>query len=186
MVPADITAELSTTVYVWGTRLLVPIIMVLLGITLYTVLSRAMSRAVHNGWVAPLMELRVRSVLRWSITVVVILAALQTSGVFEHAWAVLSAVLATLAVAFVAIWSVLTNALCAIILIIFKPFQLGQRITLIDFGSTHLIRGDVADINLMFTTLKSDTCEFRIPNTLFFQRIIVTGDWEPQASKPAA
>jgi small-conductance mechanosensitive channel len=66
----------------------------------------------------------------------------------------------------VAVWSVVSNVLCSLLLLIIRPFQVGDTIEL----PTQSIKGKVINFTLMFTTLRGDEGELvQIPNNLFFQ-----------------
>jgi len=101
-------------------------------------------------------------------------------------WAALSGVLVLLAIGFVAVWSLLSNLLCSVLLIIFAPFRIGDEIEVQDPASPVTVRGRVRDINLMFTTLvmtdeNGEESLLRAPNNIFFQKYIRT--WESRHSQ---
>lgn len=82
--------------------------------------------------------------------------------------AVLGSVLGLIAIGFVAVWSVLSNFLCTFVLVLFKPFSVGDEIEF----PTDNVKGRVSDLSLIFTTLKvSDSESVLVPNNTFFQRI---------------
>jgi len=110
------------------------------------------------------------------------LLVMQTVGIFDSAWAVISATLAALAIGFVAAWSVLSNVTAALLVLTFRPFRIGDSVELVDLGGDSL-GGRVVDMNLMFTTLVTQGAEaktdagpefLQIPNNLFFQKILRT------------
>src|SRR4051812_36942040 len=64
--------------------------------------------------------------LQYTASLVFVFVVLGRLGFnVNGAWAALSAVLATLAIGFVAVWSIMSNPLCTVILIAFKPFTIG-------------------------------------------------------------
>lgn len=84
---------------------------------------------------------------------------------------------AVAAVAFFAAWSVLSNIFCTILIIVSRPFRLYDHIELVDSGDKPGLRGQVIDINLIYTTLQEpgdrDTASLlQVPNSLFFQRTV--------------
>jgi len=82
-------------------------------------------------------------------------------------WAVLSTVLAMVAIGFVAVWSVLSNAFCSVILLMFQPFRVGQRIEMPASG----VGGKVVNFNMLFTTLQAEDGDLvQLPNNTFFQQ----------------
>lgn len=115
--------------------------------------------------VAPLC--RVLRWLIWGIALVLMLSVLgfNLSGL----WAVLSTILAMIAIGFVAVWSVLSNVSCTVIMLIARPFQIGDEI---EFAGEPIV-GRVVDLNFVYTTLKGEDGRLlQIPNNLFFQKVI--------------
>lgn len=126
----------------------------------------------------PLLE-SAQTFLRWTVWVVLAMLILQQIGVsIGNVWTMLSAVVAMIAIGFVAVWSVLSNLLCTVMLIIFRPFRIGDEIEVIDPAMTAGISGRVRNINLMFTTLMDTMADadvpvmLQVPNNLLFQKII--------------
>lgn len=118
-------------------------------------IRRGLISLVKHGHLSPLMGKRLRSVLRWALIVGFGLALMQQTGIFRQAWAVLSAALTALAVAFVANWSILSNATAAVFILAFKPFRIGDRIVLRDQDKIWT-QGTVTDMSLMFVTITTD------------------------------
>ncbi|MEO8183467.1 MAG: mechanosensitive ion channel domain-containing protein [Deltaproteobacteria bacterium] len=84
-------------------------------------------------------------------------------------WAMLATVVGMLAIGFVAVWSVLSNMLCTVIILICRPFEVGDEI---EFTGEPVL-GKVADLNFIYTTLRAaDGGLIQVPNNLFLQRII--------------
>lgn len=111
----------------------------------------------------------VRLTLRMSVLIVAALMILGLWG-FELGTilALLGTVLGLVAIGFVAVWSVLSNLLCTLVLVIFKPFSVGDEIEL----PTENAKGRVIDLSLIFTTLQVAPDEtVMIPNNLYFQRV---------------
>ncbi len=80
--------------------------------------------------------------------------------------AVLGTVLGLVAIGFVAVWSVLSNVLCTFVLIVVKPFSLGDEVELVVTN----VKGRVVDLGFVFTTLETAPNEtVMIPNNTFFQ-----------------
>lgn len=86
--------------------------------------------------------------------------------------------LIAVAVGFVAVWSVLSNLLCSILIVTFEPFAVGDDVEIIEpVGGTGL-RGRVVTLSLLFTTLAETTDEgltgalVQVPNNIFFQKTI--------------
>jgi small-conductance mechanosensitive channel len=79
------------------------------------------------------------------------------------------------AIGFVASWSVISNVFCALLLILTRPFRLDDWI---EFPGEPA-HGKVRELNLVYTILDDeDGCTYRIPNSLFFQKVIRRRDSE--------
>lgn len=84
-------------------------------------------------------------------------------------WTMLSATLALIALGFVAVWSVLSNISCTLLILFFRPYEIGDDVEFID----PVVKGTVVSLNFGYTTLRDDTGMLvQIPNNLFFQKII--------------
>lgn len=120
----------------------------------------------------------IHSTLKWAIIAATFLLVLQQFGIqINSLWALVSTLLAMVAIGFVALWSVLSNLLCTLMLIIFHPFRIGDEVELIDPAMTAGSKGRVRNINLIFTVLDARDNEngqstLHIPNNLFFQKIL--------------
>lgn len=80
--------------------------------------------------------------------------------------AVIGTILGLVAIGFVATWSMLSNFFCTLVLVMMKPFSVGDELEL----PTLQVRGKVADLSLVFTTLECGAGEtVLIPNNTFFQ-----------------
>jgi hypothetical protein len=84
-------------------------------------------------------------------------------------WTLISAVLAMIAIGFVAVWSVVSNTLCALMLLVCQPFKVGSTVELVGAG----VRGKVVNFNLIYTTLRDEQGDLiEVPNNAFFQQPI--------------
>lgn len=169
----------SLTTFAYG--ILTAVLVVIVGIVLFKLIDQGLKRIEKKKMISLPLIMVLRVILRWFIIIVVFLLVLQQMGVsVSSLWTMLSAVLAMVAIGFVAVWSVLSNALCTIMLLILKPFQVGDEIEIkepaVDGPG---LSGKVINFNLMYTTLQSDDPtsgnEFvlQIPNNVFFQKAIL-------------
>jgi small-conductance mechanosensitive channel len=118
-----------------------------------------------------------RGGLRWLIMGSAFVAVLGRLGVSAAVlWAALSGFVAVAAVAFFAMWSVLSNLLCAVFIFTIGPFRIGDVVELVDTTDKPGIKGRVTAINLMFTTLIEPAelggALVQVPNSQFFQKSI--------------
>ena len=144
--------------------------------------SRAASRLIERlrvlGHLGPVMARRLQIGRRWAVWTIAIPVLLQTSGLFQHAWALLSAVLAAVAIGFFAAWSIISNLTSALLIVALRPFRIGDDVELVEPGSGTSLGGRVVDMNLVFTTLTERNPEtgvesrLHVPNNLFLQKLI--------------
>lgn len=119
-----------------------------------------------------------RLILRWLIVTATLMIGLQQIGVnIASLWGVVSAIVAMVAIGFVAVWSVLSNLLCTVVLVLMHPFRIGDEVEIIDPAATSGIKGKVTNINFVFTELDCASSETNgnvlfVPNNLFFQKVI--------------
>lgn len=113
----------------------------------------------------------VRLTLRYSILAIAAVLVLGRWGFqLDTLISVIGTILGLIAIGFVAVWSVLSNLLCAFVMVLFKPFAVGDEIELTGGDG---VKGKVIDLSLIFTTLSTGKDEtILVPNNLFFQRII--------------
>ncbi|CAD5106360.1 mechanosensitive ion channel family protein [Zestomonas carbonaria] len=122
--------------------------------------------------------LPLRGGLRWLIMGSAFMLVLERLGVSaEVLWTALTGFTAVAAVAFFAIWSVLSNLFCSVLIFALGPFRLGDVVEVVDSGDKPGVKGRVVNINLFYTTL-NDVDEgnagalLQIPNSLFFQKAV--------------
>lgn len=108
--------------------------------------------------------------LRGLLGVVVTLFLIALAGYqMDNVWTLLTGLTAMIAIGFVALWSVLSNVMATLIILVWRPFNVGEQIEIQPEG----ISGEVVDINFMYTLLKSEADErTTVPNSLFMQKFI--------------
>jgi len=118
---------------------------------------------------------RVSGLLVYSTALLFALERLGVSGTVL--WTAFTGFAAVGAVAFFAAWSVLSNIFCALLIFTTRPFRLYDYIELVETSDKPGLRGQVVDINIVYTTLEDvapngekDSSLLQIPNSLFFQR----------------
>lgn len=105
--------------------------------------------------------------LRWSVLALMLfLIAGRWGFETQTILAVLGTALGLVAIGFVAVWSVLSNFLCTFVLIVVKPFCVGDEVELIVTN----VKGKVIDLGFVFTTLEVEPgVTVMVPNNTFFQ-----------------
>jgi small-conductance mechanosensitive channel len=137
--------------------------------------AAALARPNHAGLVTPTFA-RPRlglpkGVARWLIIAGVGFAALLALGIdLQGLWSTLVGALSLIAIGFVAMWSILSHMLASILIVVFRPFAVGDRVEII---GDDLVVGEVTDLNPVYTTLVADDGgTLQVPNNLFFQKAL--------------
>jgi small-conductance mechanosensitive channel len=147
----------------------------------YTILCRALKNAGVKGYFDHHLTIILGNIVKVVLIVMVILLSLGFFGVsVSTLWAVLSGVLALVALGFVAVWSVLSNVLCSVLLIVFAPFRIGDEIEIQEPSASFSIRGKVVAIDMLMTSLEvadgddsdAEVNIMRVPNNIFFQKYV--------------
>ncbi|MDH4570416.1 mechanosensitive ion channel family protein [Pseudomonas sp. BN414] len=119
-----------------------------------------------------------RGLLRWMILGSAFMLVLERFGVSaEVLWTALTGFAAVAAVAFFAIWSVLSNMFCAVLIFSLGPFRMGDKVEVVESADKQGVKGRVIAINLFYTTLEDLSEEnhgalVQVPNSLFFQKAV--------------
>lgn len=154
------------------------------GYAIYRLLNFVIDRLRDNQYLSRHYAILAGGGARWGILIITVLMILQELGIeASYILAAASTVLVLIAVGFVALWSVLSNILCSFLLLLFPPFRFGDVIELKDPDKEKGIKGTVSGLNMFYTCLEpvdesgdeqlAGTQLIRVPNTLFFQRIII-------------
>ncbi|MES2819092.1 MAG: mechanosensitive ion channel family protein [Pseudomonadota bacterium] len=154
------------------------LLILLLGYLAQRLVSRSLSRLGERYGLPAQLLIPLRGGLRWLIMGSALLLVLERLGVSAMVlWTAFSGFVAVAAVAFFALWSVLSNLFCAVLIFTVGPFQIGDVVELVDTTDKPGVKGRVIAINLLYTTLLeqheggSETT-IQVPNNLFFQRSV--------------
>ena len=156
----------------------VQILLILLaGYVAQRLVGRFLARLGERYPLPPELLMPLRGGLRWFImgsAFVIVLGRLGVSATVP--WTALSGFVAVAAVAFFAMWSVLSNLLCAVLIYTIGPFRIGDVVELVDTLDKPGVKGRVVEINLMFTTLieppEIGGALVQVPNSQFFQKSV--------------
>ncbi len=155
------------------------LLIILLAWIAQRILTRAISRLGARYSLLPAEVLQpLRGLVRWLIMGSALLMVLERLGVSATVlWTALTGFTAVAAVAFFAIWSVLSNMFCALLIFTRGPVRIGDTVEVIDSADKPGVKGRVIAINLFYTTLQ-DLSEdaagalLQVPNSLFFQKSV--------------
>ncbi len=159
------------------------VLLILLVAWLLQRLVRAMvRRLVARRGLPPEMATVLRRVSATLLACAALLLVLERLGVSATVlWTAFTGFAAVGAVAFFAAWSVLSNIFCAVLIFTSRPFRLHDHIEVLENGEKPGLKGRVADINLIYTTLQEVDADaaagdadsvLQVPNSLFFQRTV--------------
>ncbi len=153
-------------------------LLVLLGLLLAAMIGRGLRRLKNKGYLSASGLLVGRSLGRWLLGFVILTLVLDRLGLaVSQILTGLLTVAGMVAIGFIAVWSVLSNAMSAILLLAFKIFRIGDELEIIEpTGSVKGLCGRVSGFSLMFTTLEEKGAEgtaptlVHVPNNIFFQK----------------
>ena len=181
----------------WASEML-PIVqvgMVILGAFLLRRLSRRVLLRLEDRYhMSPQLVAVTYRILSAVIAISAFFLVLDRLGVSSRSiWTAFTGFAAVAAVAFFAAWSVLSNIFCTFLIIMVRPFRLYDYIEVLENGDKPGLKGQVLDINFIFSTLRernedgTDTV-LQVPNNLFFQRTLRRwqGNSTPYSSKKKA
>lgn len=150
-------------------RLIAAVVIVILLFVAYRWFVRVLASMHADGKLSEHTFAILRRICCWAVSVVALFLVLERFGMMENVWTTLTAMLAMVAIGFVAVWSVLSNTLCSVILMVVRPFNVGDTIEI----PADELHGKVIDFNLIYTTLRDeDGSLLQVPNNTFFQKPI--------------
>nr|PZN76389.1 MAG: mechanosensitive ion channel protein MscS [Pseudomonadota bacterium] len=156
------------------------LLLIVVGAWLLRRLVKALIAHLEKKGILPVeLVVALRRLASTVITTAALLLILEQLGVSATVlWTALTGFLAVAAIAFFAGWSVLSNTFCTLLIVTTRPFRLHDYIEILENGEKPGLRGQVIDINLIYTTLREQGPEgtsesvLQVPNSLFFQRVV--------------
>ncbi len=155
------------------------VVLILLGAWVSMRLARKALRKLSQTYALPMrmvdLSLRVIGFVVYGGALLWALERLGVSGAVL--WTAFTGFATVGAVAFFAAWSVLSNLFCALLIFTTRAFRVGDVVELLESGDKPGIKGRVAEINLVYTTLlesgdSHQGTSLQLPNSLFFQRAL--------------
>lgn len=173
------------------TALVQVVVVVLCALLLRWLLLRLVRRVARRYELPAEIVIIARRTIGFLVGFAALLLVLRVLGVSGAVlWGAFTGFATVAAVAFFALWSVLTNVFCALLILITRPFRLLDHIELVESGDKAGLRGRVIDMNLVYVTLEETHAGggesvLRVPNSLFFQRATRRWRGEPPPQLPA-
>lgn len=146
-------------------------ILVIVGaVFLRIVTNRGLKVMTRKTRLTPSEVIPIKKTLNWLILGI---TAILLLGIFGFnlggLWTMISTTLAMVAIGFVAVWSILSNISCTLMILLFRPFSIGDQL---EFPGED-IQGKAIDLNFLYTTLETtDGYRMQVPNNLFFQKTL--------------
>jgi len=150
-----------------------------LGFLAQKLIRQSLNKLVQKQFLTEPLHVMLRGIAWWAVLILVILMILQQLGVqVIGLWAGLLTVAGMVTVGFIAVGSVLSNILCAVLLVILAPFRIGDEIEIIEATGGNGLRGKVVNLNILYTSLQEITdagprdAVTHVPNNIFFQKTV--------------
>ncbi|MEJ2590248.1 MAG: mechanosensitive ion channel [Candidatus Thiodiazotropha sp.] len=166
LVDISLDTILNTYILPWGTKIVLALLVFIIGRWIAKLLTKALQKVMIKGKVDQMLVSFLGNITYSALLAVIILAALEKLGVnTTSALAILGA--AGLAVG-LALKDSLTSFAAGVMLIIFRPFKLG------DFVEAGGVAGVVEEIRIFHTVIKTgDNREVTMPNAQIYGGTIV-------------
>lgn len=154
------------------------VVTVVVGVVVWVVLKKLLDRLFERTRMVPAFAMFVQRGLRWAMVLVITLAVIQQIGVeLGLLWGMISAGVAMVAIGFVAVWSMLSNCTAAFILLMSRPFRIGDLVEVTEATGGAALKGVLTDISLIYTSIKEQRDDgaiqvVRIPNNVLLQKTI--------------
>ena len=135
---------------------------------LFHLLKRYAKQTQHKFGIRKSRYFAIKRLLTMASLLLSLIALLLIWNVdLKHVWVSATGILALIAVAFVAVWSLIGNILAGVIIYFTSPFKIEDIIEVMPDE----IRGTVLAINTFYTVLLTEDKDYiNVPNTLLFQK----------------
>jgi len=152
------------------TVILPAIIVVILGIIVERVLTALISRSGKKKGMPTSHIQLTKLILRWILFIVVVIVVVGIFGInVTNLWVAITGVIAMALVGFFAVWSILGNILATLVILIWHPFKVGDKIAILP----EAISGEASEINLLFTRMRTEEGDIiTVPNLTFVTKFI--------------
>jgi small-conductance mechanosensitive channel len=154
-------------------------VIILLGLFIHFIIKRVLKTFFSKKIIPDSFRFPLTVITRWVIIVIVALLSFQQWGFhLTSIWAALSALFVLVGIGFLAVWSVVNNAFCFVLLLMTRPFKIGDEVEIIEVTGGKGLRGKVLGINMFFTTLSeihstdNQQSMVQVPNNSFFQKSV--------------
>jgi len=146
------------------------LIAIVIGVIVERVLASLISKFGKRRELDPSHIHSLKLIVRWLIIIVLVIVVAGIFGIgAQSIWISLAAFIAMMVVGFFAAWSILSNLLAFLIIMLVRPFRIGDRVVVMPEN----IAGEIIDMNLLYHKLKSEEGdEILVPNVTFVTKFI--------------
>ena len=159
------------------------ILVVFAGIMIERVLASLITRAGERKGIPVSQSHLIRLIVRWTIALIVAIVIASIFGIsVANFWTAISAFVVMVLVGFFAVWSFLSNILATVVILISRPFIVGDTITILPEN----LSGELVDIGLIFSKIKTpegDLISFT-NNTFVTKLIRIASPKGPEVLEP--
>jgi len=128
------------------------LIAIVIGVIVERILASLVPRFGKRRALDPSHIHLIKPIIRWLIIIVLVIVV---AGIFgtgaQSIWISLGAFIAMMVVGFFAAWSILSDLLAFLIIMIVRPFRIGNTVVVMPEN----IAGEIIDMNLLYHKLKS-------------------------------
>ncbi|MBN2804626.1 MAG: mechanosensitive ion channel [Deltaproteobacteria bacterium] len=162
-----------------GSKIVSVAVILILTIIVYSLASGTVKTLLHKRQLAlPVINILVKFI-RWICVGIGGFIILAQLGILNNVWAALLGVLAAVSIGFVAGWSIISNMFCFLLILVYKPYKIGDTIEI----PVDTIIGRAIDLNLMYTVLEDEKSRLiNVPNNSFFTKAVIISKGESDIS----
>jgi small-conductance mechanosensitive channel len=155
---------------IYLSRLLFTAGLILAGFLIYRAVRGAIENRVVKQHLRKQHELLIRKSVKWLIyTAVGISVLIVWGGSVEDIWVGITSVFGIIAIGFFAVWSILSNVVSGLVILLTKSFRLEDRIEVVGDG----VSGTIENITLFHIEIKETEDHIvMIPNSVFLQKTV--------------
>ncbi len=156
----------SATIY----QIIATAVILMVGLVLRGIASSSLDRKVKTQGLKPQSGVLARKIVTAFIVIAVVITVGLVWGVGPRSiWVSLTGILTLVVIGFFAVWCILSNVVAGLILLISRPFDIGDEVLFLPEN----VQGTVTNITSLFLVLKdSEGSPVTIPNNYVFQRIV--------------
>jgi len=147
------------------------LIAIVIGVIVGRVLASLISKFGKRRELDPSHIHSLKLIVRWLIIIVLVIVVAGIFGIgVQSIWISLAAFIAMMVVSFFAAWSILSNLLAFLIIMVMGPFRIGDKVVVMPEN----IAGEIIDINLFYHKLKTEEDGvILVPNVTFITKFVL-------------